>query len=213
MKMKYAIAAAAAAACLASAGANAATKSPAYDAAANSDSGVYVGLNTGMSFLHEAGDDTEGSNYNTGFNVGGFAGYKFTKNWRTDLSLDYTHNSVKAPSKAVVKQVHVLVNGYFDYPIQQFTPYIGLGIGYNHLSQHSSSSVEQEVIKSVGLDSVNGVGWQVTTGVKYSINQDFDLGLSYRLVASNGNGKVEGASMPMSTVLNNIIGINATYNF
>ncbi len=206
MKMKLSAVALVTAMCLAAVGAHAGGTTS-YDV--DKDQGFYLGATGGVSFYHQV--DVDNKEVNTGFNVGGFAGYQFNQHWRSDLTVDYTRNGLDTGSsglKAHINQLHVLVNGYFDYPINEITPFVGLGLGYSGISSTGTANILGDVVTKASK-TYGGIGWQLTAGANYSLNHNLDLGLAYRLMATNATND----GKRINTILNNVIGASISYRF
>lgn len=211
MKMKLSAVALVTAMCLSAVGAHAGGTTS-YDV--DKDQGFYLGATGGVSFFHEVNSEDFNKQVHTGFNVGGFAGYQFNQHWRTDLTIDYTRNNMDPVGdiKTHMNQLHVLVNGYFDYPINEITPFVGLGLGYSGISFTGSAPKvvgDGKNVQAVTSNTYGGIGWQLTAGANYSLNHNLDLGLAYRLMATNAT--IEGTRI--NTILNNIIGASISYRF
>ncbi|MBP5795026.1 MAG: hypothetical protein J6W41_03335 [Alphaproteobacteria bacterium] len=86
-------------------------------------------------------------------------------------------------------QVFVLANGYADFKIEQFAPYIGFGIGY------SFGTSDITIANAYGEfnDSVNDNGviyaLNLGLGVKYSDITTFDFGVRRVYVPTDDSGK------------------------
>ena len=166
--------------------------------AQSSFSPFYAGVNGGANIL--SGKDV--IHFNTGWNVGGFLGYRFNENIRADLSLDYIRNAYSKDYKPSVYfyQYATLVNVYYDITqlsIAGLVPYVGAGLGWVY-----SSSNEVDTFH------YNGIGWQLATGMNYNVAPNMSLGLGYRFLANHStyNG---GAN----TADNNLINASLTYHF
>lgn len=170
--------------------------------AQSSFSPFYAGVNGGAAIPSGQGS----SALNTGFNLGGFAGYRFNENMRADLSVDYIRNAYTDLTSAHLNQVAVLANAYYDITqvnMAGLVPYVGAGLGWVHVSQ-SLNSVSQ---------SQNAFGWQLATGVNYNFSPNMGLGLGYRFLATRlgANGNFTGDSA--QTGYSNLINASLTYHF
>lgn len=186
------------------------TSTPLY-ASPLTNTNLYLGLSAGPSIFIANENNKIDALYNhhtkTGFNIGGVIGYQLADFLRTDLSIDYTHNHFTGGSASYkdafshpqsidisahdLNQLHIMLNGYFQYHIRQLhyklRPYVGTGIGFAHLAQAYYSTTQDQV---GGLDSDNttgsnnGIAWQFSLGAKYAISKDVDIGLDYRVLGT-----------------------------
>ncbi len=90
--------------------------------------GFYVGIESGLNWLL----NSDSSSYQTGYAVGGVAGYDFIGP-RVELEVMYRNNSRTSPSgwaTGQIGQLSTMVNGLYDFrPGATITPYAGGGIG------------------------------------------------------------------------------------
>ena len=171
--------------------------------AQSSFSPFYAGVNGGAAI---PSGNFAGPMFNTGFNLGGFAGYRFNENMRADLSIDYIRNAFSDLTSAHANQVAVLANAYYDITqvnMAGLVPYVGAGLGWVHASWSiSGASLSQ-----------NAFGWQLATGVNYNFSPNMGLGLGYRFLATrlgaNGNFGLDSAQ----TGYSNLINASLTYHF
>lgn len=133
----------------------------------------------------------------TGYVVGGFAGYKFDcnsgclENFRVEAELSYRHNKIKhveatikssgativgrAPLEGHFSSLAVLGNVIYDVNyFECVTPYLGAGVGFAHTD--SRIKVDHSSIK----DRDNSFAWQLIAGVSYPVYCNMDLGVEYR---------------------------------
>ena len=180
--------------------------------AQSSFSPFYAGVNGGAAI---PSGNFAGPMLNTGFNLGGFAGYRFNENMRADLSIDYIRNALSNDylrtnglTSGHANQVAVLANAYYDITqvnMAGLVPYVGAGLGWVHASVSGS-----------GFDTVsqNAFGWQLATGVNYNFSPNMGLGLGYRFLATrlgaNGNINDEASAQ---TGYSNLINASLTYHF
>lgn len=137
--------------------------------------GLYLRADAGWSFLEWAGGDDD-----SGFAVGGGAGYRFSDNMRADLRFDYGGQYSVAPG-ADMSVSTVLGNLYFDIPTDTaFTPYIGAGVGYGWASVDN------------GNDK-NGLAYGLMAGVGIDLTDSITLDAGYRFrdVMTTGSDPME----------------------
>ena len=160
----------------------------------------YMGGQGGVSLLtaHGVFDNT----VLMGASLEGNVGYKFTRHLRAGVSLDYTRNKFKN-SRAYIGQIHALVNGYFDMPMGAAVPYIGLGIGYVNI--RSGLPITGRAANN-GLD---GLGWKLGFGVNFRITDRLDLGVGYRLLATD----ISEINSYSATICNHALKASMSYYF
>lgn len=218
-----------------------ATATPLY-ASPLINNNLYIGVHAGPSFFHAGDDNAIDALYQdhtkTGFNFGGVIGYQFANFLRADISVDYTRNhftggtakpdlmgATTPIAEHNINQVHVLFNGYFQYPIAQtgykLRPYIGAGIGYGHLGEavHITNPANTNITSSIKANG--GLAWQVSLGANYNLAGNLDLGLGYRLLGTHliDPNLMQDAwftpffpnLIPLQNTLNSIISLSLTY--
>lgn len=155
----------------------------------------YAGMNGGVSMAR--GSDFARS-LNTGFNVGGFMGYRFNENMRVDGSFDYIRHGYNADSLSPSGHINnylLMANAYYDVTqvnMSGITPYVGAGMGWLHGSDSNLSN------------SNNAFAWQLATGVNYDFSSNMALGVGYRFV---------GARVSKQNFYLNLINASLTYKF
>jgi opacity protein-like surface antigen len=172
---------------------------------------AYAGIQVGPNFIHQV-DDGSGVNINdnskVGYDIGGLVGYRFNQSLRADLTIDYLRNNVD-PAKLADLDVHqlvFLVNGYYDFQMGPLVPFVGAGLGYHSLGLTFGSVTA----------SGSGLGWQVTAGANYSLQENLKLGLNYRLIGSGSDDlpiTSDAGSFKSKALLNSVIAVGLTYDF
>jgi opacity protein-like surface antigen len=178
--------------CLASVGA-----ASAQDLAKN----LYLRLDTGASFTTEGNRSFGSIDQGNSYTVGGGVGYRFTPNFRTDLTLGYrgdygfdqSGGGVRA--RADLESLVGLVNGYYDIGTYAgFTPYVGAGIGVadNHYGRTRVATTGGTALGSINGHSNTEFAWQATGGVSYSVtpNWAIDFGYHYLDMGTAQTGSV-----------------------
>lgn len=125
-----------------------------------------------------AGDVEFGSDFGFGLQLG----KKFNHNLRAEADLsynqvdgDYSVTGVNVGS-ADVENIALMGNGYYDFNNRSnFTPYIGLGIGFSHVKGSLN-------IPGFGSDSETDTvfAYNLMTGVNYALSDKITTGLEYR---------------------------------
>ena len=165
--------------------------------AQSSFSPFYAGVNGGVAI---PSGNFSGFYYNTGFNLGAFAGYRFNQNIRSDVSFDYVRSTRSGETSEYVTQSALLMNAYYDMTqvnVGGMVPYLGGGLGWVHAT-----------CSHLNHDSENSFGWQLGTGVNYNISPSMGLGLGYRLLRYRFTERRQ-----TSTGYNNLINASLTYHF
>lgn len=117
-------------------------------------------------------------------------GYRFTPEFRADLTLGFQSESVEyaSPGGVVVKgdtdirSLVTMVNAYYDVGTWSgFTPYLGAGMGWAHHwtddIRHTSAAGVAGTEKGEGT---NTFAWSLGAGVSYAIDPQWSLDLGYR---------------------------------
>ncbi len=181
---RYLIASAAAVALLAPGIATADTAQPPY---------FYVGVMGGTNFLQDSDSSFGGVDNNvdfeTGFGVAGYAGYKWSFGVRTELEVGYRDNDVDtlsgtgtAGSNGESNAWSVMGNVVYDIPTgTRFTPYVGAGIGYADIDFNSIGTV----FTTQALDGGDeDFAYQAIAGVSYDLTREIAVNLDYRYFAA-----------------------------
>ena len=156
-----------------------------------------VSVNGGMNWPGVAIDGASDL-FDTGYSVGGSFDYHFTPNWRAGLSVDYLSNAASdKPSGNDLTQLLVMANGYYDFTMGKFVPYIGLGLGMVHATIDSTFG---------GGASDNYFAWAAHLGVNYMLTDQLGLGLGYRFAVWTppSDGDIAQASVYNNSVLANV---------
>ena len=92
------------------------------------------------------------------------------------IELEYNHyfnDSTIEDTDLSIKNYTLFANAYYDIKTNSpFTPYVGLGIGYNQ--QELSAESESETLHSLA--------WKVATGVGWKVNNTVTLDIGYRYI-------------------------------
>lgn len=137
--------------------------------------GFYLRADAGWSFLEWAG-----GNDDSGFAVGGGAGYRISDAIRTDLRVDYGGQYRVAPG-ADMSVTTVLGNLYFDIPTgTAFTPYLGAGAGYGWGTIDNAKDKD-----GMAFALMAGVGVDLSDSVS------LDVGYRFREIMSSGSNPME----------------------
>jgi opacity protein-like surface antigen len=129
----------------------------------------YVGANAGGNVR-----SNQNVQYTPG-NIGGVVGYNFNKNFALEVTLD------QAFKKGHYNQnTRAIVNGVVSSPygVLNFTPYILAGVGTQTKDIYGGAS---------GLHSIYNVGG----GVKYEVNNKWDIDARYRYVNTFSDSKYD----------------------
>lgn len=120
--------------------------------------------------------------------AGGGIGYRFNENMRGDMTFTYRPDAdVSATTVAAnttsseISALSVMLNAYWDITTtHDFTPYIGAGFGYAHLST-SDQTTTGGVATETGATSDN-FAWSLTAGTAYKLFDNMLLDMNYRFI-------------------------------
>lgn len=138
--------------------------------ASNKSPGFYVGVESGLNWLLNNGNNS----YNTGYAVGGVAGYDFLGP-RVELEVMYRNNAGTAATPfgnaaGQVNQLSTMVNGLYDFlPGSIITPYAGAGVGLAFASPGllGPSSLGETAFAYQGIV---GVGYNATSLLRVNLD-------------------------------------------
>lgn len=154
------------------------------------DSGVYVSAFGGANWLNQHKKHDFKTTYDVGYAAGAALGYRFNRNFRAEAEIAYRNNHLDSVKHHYYGKVHpkghtsslsYMANGYYDFDLDGFTPYVGVGVGYAHLKAH----VSHEGVQAKGSES--GIAGQAMVGVSKRICHNTDLGVEYRYFAARSN--------------------------
>ena len=148
----------------------------------------YVQLNAGYALGTKAGNNFNAKKMKNAGLVGVEAGYRFTENFRTSLSLDFVPNAKyngsltnasldNANISTKVKSYAAMVNFYYDVAdFSGFTPYATAGFGAAKNKTGTSTSQSSSLAGS----SKTNLAWKLGFGTRYAVNSAVDLDLRYQ---------------------------------
>lgn len=175
----------------------------------------YIQGNLGVAMGGYPGKDFERNSFGNSRVYGLAIGYKFNENFRADFGIDrrsgFKHKLIQTQydkgrsqdvldtENTTVKSWSMMVTGYYDIvEINKFTPYILLGVGIAKNTTESIGKSDPEknyhVLNHAWEKGTKiNFAWKVGAGVKYKINDSFDVGVNYQYVDlgkfSTGNTK------------------------
>lgn len=113
------------------------------------------------------------------------AGYN---HYRQDGKLKYNYE-ITDIAKVDFSQIFLLANGYADFRIEQFAPYIGFGIGYGFGTSEITITNAYGEFNDSANDSGMIYALHFGVGYKYSDITTFDLGARRVYVPTTDDGK------------------------
>jgi opacity protein-like surface antigen len=123
-----------------------------------SDSGVYLRGDIGAALLR-----WNGGNDDEAWAIGGGVGFKASDFFRMDMTLDWNGNYNVGGGKKI-SSTALMGNAYFDWANDSmFTPYIGLGVGYNWVKNNP-----------------NGIALGAAAGVALDLNENLAIDVGYK---------------------------------
>lgn len=166
--------------------------------------GFYAGMLCGANFMDYSTKNNIELDMDTGYLVGGFAGYQYCNGFRFEGEVAFRRNDIKelrlGPDvidlNGRTELTTVMANGLYNIPLDcsTFTPYVGIGIGYCHLNEKGSSG------DATFLGEADSFAWQAIAGVSYPIGCLLDLGVEYRYLnpGHHINNHAVGVSLKQS---------------
>jgi len=155
------------------------------------DSGFYLGesgllTEARTDFSHSGGTDQ--AEYDLGYGLSGFAGYKFDHGLRLEMELGMRQNhisnidtSIGDPDGGKTRAETAFINAVYDFDNQsRFTPYLGAGIGVAHVSHDLVQRVAGETVH----DDHTSLAGQAIAGISVKIDDRWDAFADYRHVWS-----------------------------
>jgi len=150
--------------------------------------GPYVSGMAGMTILTDSTlEDESGATANfesdVGFGLGLAGGYEFGNGMRAELELSYRRNGADAVDGASVggsaSSLGIMANGYYDFHLGQWVPYLGGGVGlaiiHAKITDGGFTFVDDAGV-TMGFQGIAGAGYKLTPNVMPT--------LDYRLFAT-----------------------------
>ncbi len=188
----------------------------ATDVAPTSSSHFYVGVNGGYTMSSgdiessdSAGQATKNKfsdSFDNGFYAGGEVGYVMTG--ALPVSFEVAGNYYSLPKKkdgaasGDFSAYDVMANVYYDLDMGQFSPYLGVGVGYANFT-----------VKDGSPESAGGLAYQGLAGIEYKINDNIDFGLGYHLLANSIEFKSTGSTKKFSSTMLHSFDAGLRYHF
>jgi len=143
------------------------------------------------------------------YTLGAAVGYRFSPNLRADVALGYRPGyAIDATDgsgtsfKADVKSVSLMANGYYDFPLSGWTPYVGAGLGFaqNKVDTVSFGGPGFSGTAPGGTKSGTAYALMLGAGIPLSGRTTLDIGYRYidlgKIEASSGTVTVNGFAFP-----------------
>lgn len=171
----------------------------------------YVGVNFGTNALILT---NENHNPKKGYQASCFCGYKSPENIRIEAFISYFRNEfktkynieekdqIKSKEYRSFNRMAYMANVIYDFDrlsLRDFTPYLGVGLGYCKTIEKNKIKLDQEVEKEQFRDG--RVAYQGMIGIRRSIDEDYSASLEYKYFIGS------------SHVKDHSLGINFARNF
>lgn len=153
---------------------------------------VYLSFDAGVALqqditMSDTIGDSETVTFDPGARLDFDFGYNFTKNWAAELEIGLVANQVKNSfflgtdfMEVDLVELPIMVNVIYTQPLgRHFSTYIGGGIG-GVFSDYSN-----EFGETTASDTT--FGFQGLAGVKYAINERWDIGVAYKFLGTTGH--------------------------
>lgn len=176
--------------------------------------GAFTGAET--DFDYATGNDT--AEYDLGWGISGYTGYKFANGLRAEAELGVRQNDISniditiaTNDSGKTRADTALLNVIYDFHnSSRFTPYVGAGVGGSHISH--------DLVQLVAGDTVHDddyvLAGQGIAGVSYKISEKWDTFIDYRhLVTADQSTRNSGGVAIDSNYTSQAINIGARYNF
>lgn len=162
-----------------------------------SDQNWYIAARIGAAFAEDTQFSTLGTTVDTefdpGYNLALAVGHTFRTesplSFRAEAELGYlvleadqhqvaglgTFSGGAATGEA--SAIIGLANGYLDYELGAFTPFVSAGVGYANLDLDNFGTTPTGQVLDTDED---GVAWQVGVGTAYAVSDTLNIDLGYR---------------------------------
>ena len=174
------------------------------------DGGTYLTLGTGFGNAREADISVPGTVFESD-ELGdspvfsGAFGWRWSENFRAELEVAYhpdyaveEHLSAMGTEievDAEISALSAMINGYYDFPMGNVTPYVGVGIGAskNRLFdiRNTATTGPSAGLSVIGDgDTATGTAYQLILGVDVPVNDNLSFNVAFHYVDL---GKVKSA--------------------
>ena len=139
----------------------------------------YLGLDAGLALQQDITLENTGGgrlSFDPGFRLDLSGGVHLSQSWKAEVEVGFIYNSVDARNLEYF-QVPIMVNGIYTLPLHgRISAYAGAGLG----------GVSGVLLNDnlFGSEDSFTFGYQAILGVKYALNDDLDLGLSYKFLGT-----------------------------
>lgn len=174
-----------------------------------------VSILDGTGFSGSGGD----IKFQTGWRVGADVGYRFCDYlsaefvsgliWNNITTIG--HQDLAGVASAHLEEVPLLANGVFTYPLGNFKPYVGLGLGAVVGIFHGSDFQNLGGPPNYNDTDVT-FAYQAEIGMNYSVCKNVEVGLAYRFVGTS-NHQWDNESILIKTDGTMIHTIEATFTW
>jgi opacity protein-like surface antigen len=165
---------------------------------------LYLGFDAGAAWqqditISDSVGDSDRVTFGTGARLDCEPGYNFTKNWAAELEVGLIINPV-AHSYVLgtdfmsvdFTELPVMVNVIYTRPLgHHFSAYVGGGVG-GVFSDYSNEFGDT-------TPSDSAFAFQGMAGVKYAINERWDIGVAYKFLGTTGHDVGPGVAYDLST--------------
>lgn len=158
---------------------------------------VYLSFDLGAAWqqditISDTVGDSETVTFDTGARLDFDLGYKFTKNWAAELEVGLIISPVKHSvflgtdfMNVDYTELPVMVNVIYTQPLgRDFSAYVGGGLG------GAFSEYSDEFGDSTPSDST--FAFQGMAGIKYAINERWDIGVAYKFLGTTRHDVAPG---------------------
>lgn len=150
--------------------------------------GYYIGAQGGYNLIHNPdldGDTFNASTDTSGGPVGLFSlGYDYQSPWRAEIEAGYRSNGIddveSVTATGDIDAFTAMANIYYDFDLDAFSPYVGVGVGAAYLKANSISPVNGSTVDD---DDVTFAG-QLMIGAAYQVSESVALTGQYTFLAA-----------------------------
>ncbi len=140
------------------------------------------------------------------FNFAGALGLRFNRNFRMEAELSYRGRDIESANvngtgvttvSGSVDTTALMINGYYDFDIKDWKtqPYITAGLG---VGRHKGTMTDPGAFSQNFDDTAYNFMWNVGTGVKYRVRDNFAWTAGYRYLDGSDIG-FGGTDLDMSS--------------
>ncbi len=150
--------------------------------------GYYIGAQGGYNIIHNPDLDATAFNADTETSGGGVGtlsvGYQYDSPWRAEIEAGYRTNGVdevtSTPASGDIDAFTAMANIFYDFEVDAFSPYVGIGVGLAYLNADNITPVNGGTVDHHDF----AYAGQLILGAAYEVSDSVALTGQYTFLAA-----------------------------